>query len=94
MKDIFRLRVTNRVVQSQCRLNIDIPKFNQDSFDNKSIRSFVPKTWNHLPPHIKPCKNLETFKRAIKTGIESFIKSWDGITSSHLICSRNIQKLF
>ena len=94
MKDIFRLRVTNRVVQSQYRLNIDIPKFNQDSFGNKSIRSFGPKTWNHLSPHIKPCKNLETFKRAIRTGIESFIKSWDGITSSYLICSRNIQKLF
>ena len=29
MNEIFRLRVTNRVVRSQYRLNINIPKVNQ-----------------------------------------------------------------
>ena len=72
MNEIFRLRVTNRMVRSQYRLNLDIPKVNQVSFGNKSIRSFGPKIWNSLPPHIKSCENLETFKRVIKI--------WDGIT--------------
>ena len=38
-----RLRVTNRAVRSQYRLNLNIPKVNQVSFGNKSIRSFGPK---------------------------------------------------
>ena len=63
MKEIFRLSVTNRKVRSQCRLNLDIPKVNQVSFGNKSIRSLGPQIWNPLPPQIKSYENLETFKR-------------------------------
>ena len=66
MNEIFRLRVTNRIVRSQYRLDLDIPRVNQVSFGNKSIRSFGPKIWNSLPPHIKSCENLETFKRVTK----------------------------
>ena len=43
MNKIFRLRVTNRMVRSQYRLNLEIPKVNQVSFGDKSIRSFGPK---------------------------------------------------
>ena len=39
MNEIFRLRVTSRMVRSQYRLNLDIPKVNQVSFGNNSIRS-------------------------------------------------------
>ena len=53
MNEIFRLRVTNRMARSQYRLNLDIPKVNQVSFGNKSIRSSGPKIWNSLLPHIK-----------------------------------------
>ena len=72
MSAIFRLRVTNRMVCSQYSLNLDIPKVNRVSFGNKSIIYFGPKIWNFLPPHIKSCENLETFKRVIK--------NWDGLT--------------
>ena len=48
MNEILRLRVTNRTVRSQCRLNLDIPKVNQVSFSSKSIKSFGPKIWNSL----------------------------------------------
>ena len=78
MNHIFRLRVTNRMVYSQYILNLGIPKVNQVSFGNKSIRSFGPKVWNSLPPHIKSCENLETFKR--------FLKNWDGITCNCRVC--------
>ena len=43
MNEMFRLRVTNRIVRSQYRLDLDIPRVNQVSFGNKSIRSFGPK---------------------------------------------------
>ena len=72
MNEIFILRVTNRMVRSQYRLNLDIPKVNRVSFGNKTISYFGPKIWNSLPPHIKSCENLETFKRVIK--------NWDGVT--------------
>ena len=78
MNKIFRLTVTNRMVRSRCRLNLDIPKVNRVSFGNKSIRSFRPKIWNSLPSHIKSCENLETFKRVIK--------NWDGVTCNCRVC--------
>ena len=77
MNESFRLRVTNRAVRSQYRLNLDIPKVNQLSFGNKCIRCFGPKIWNSLPPHIKSRENLETFK--------SVIKNWDDITCNCIV---------
>ena len=78
---------------SQYRLNLDVPKVNQVSFGNKSARSFGPKIPNSLPRDIKSCENLETSKRVIK--------KWDALLvtvqyakTNHLICSKNIQKLF
>ena len=93
MNDIFRLRVTNRMVRSQYRLNLDIPKVNRVSFGNKSIRCFGPKIWNSPLPHIKSCENLETFKRVIKTGMVLLVTA-EYAKTSHLKCSKNIQKLF
>ena len=78
MNEIFRLRVTNRIVRNQYRLDLDIRRVNQVSFGNKSIRSFGPKIWNSLPPHIKSCENLGTFKRVIK--------NWDGFTCNCRVC--------
>ena len=46
MKEVFRLRVTKRMVRSQYRLSLDIPKVNPVSSGNKSMRSFGPKIWN------------------------------------------------
>ena len=78
MNKIFRLRVTNRMACSQYRLNLDIPRANQVSFGNKSIRSFGPKIWNSLLPQIKSGENLETLKRVTK--------NWDGITCNCRVC--------
>ena len=55
-------------VVNSYRLNLDIPRVNQVSFGNQSIRSFGPKIWNSLPLQIKSCENFETFKRVIKNG--------------------------
>ena len=43
INEILKLRMTNRMVPSQYRLNLEIPKVNQVSFGDKSIRSFGPK---------------------------------------------------
>ena len=62
MNETFRSRVTNRAVLSQHRLNVDIPKVNQVSSGNKSIRSFGSKIWNSLPHHRKPAKTWKHSK--------------------------------
>ena len=90
MNEIFRLRVTNRMVRSQYRLNLDIPKVNQVSFGNKSIRSFGLKIWNSLPPHINSCENLETFKRDKKLGGHVTVEY---AKTSHLKCPKNTEAI-
>ena len=75
MNKNFRFSVTNGMVRSQYRLNLDIPKVNQFSFGN---RSFGLKIWNSLPPHVMPFENLEAFKRVIK--------NWDDITCNCRVC--------
>ena len=93
MNEIFTLRVTDRMVRSQYRLNLDIPIVNRISFGNKSIRSFGPKIWNSLPPHIKSCENLEIFKRVKKKTGMALLVIAEYAKTSHLKCSKNIQKL-
>ena len=92
MNEIFTLRVTNRMVRSQYRLNLDIAKVNQVSFGNKSVRSFGPKIWNSLPPCIKSCESLETFKRVMKNWM-ALLVTVEYAKTSHLTCFKNIQIL-
>ena len=49
INEIFTLRVINRAVRIQNRLNLDVPKINQVSLGNKSLRFFEPKIWNSVP---------------------------------------------
>ena len=66
MRDLFKLRFTNRPVREKYKMNMIIPEFNQVSYGKKSLRTFGPKLWNSLPYHIKSSENLESFKRTIK----------------------------
>ena len=66
MNEIFELRKTNRAVQNQYKLNLEVPIINQVTFGAKSIRYLGPKIWNSLPFHIKSSESLTTFKRIIK----------------------------
>ena len=66
VRDLFKLRFTNRPVREKYKMNMIIPEFNQVSYGKKSLRTFGPKLWNSLPYHIKSSENLESFKRTIK----------------------------
>ena len=72
MKQIFQLRETNRTVRNQYRLNLCVPKVNQVSYGEKSLRFYGPKIWNSLPLHVKTSDNLKTFK--------DIIQNWNGST--------------
>ena len=66
MRDLFKLRFTNRPILEKYKTNMIIPEFNRVSYEKKSLRTFGSKLGNSLPYHIKSSENLESFKRAIK----------------------------
>ena len=78
MKNLFKVRKTNRAQREQYKLNLEIPKSNQVSFGTKSLRIQGPRVWNALPFHIKSKENLQAFKYVIKF--------WDGSKRSWNIC--------
>ena len=78
MKQIFQLRETNRIVQTQYKLNFSVPKVNQVIHGQKSLRYYGGKIWISLPFHVKTSENLKTFKNIIKT--------WNGIQCNCRVC--------
>ena len=66
MKDIFKLRMTNRPTGEKYKLNLEIPKSNQVRFGTKSLRYIGPNVWKPLPYHIKSSENLAILKFLIK----------------------------
>ena len=78
MKQIFQLRETNRTVRNQYNLNLSVPKVNQVSYVEKSLRFYGPKIWNFLPLHAKTSENFKTFK--------GIIKNWNGSTCNCRVC--------
>ena len=79
MRNLFKLRFTNRHVREKYKMNMIIPEFNQVSYGKKSLRNFSPKLWNSLPYHIKSSENLESFKRTIK--------HWNGECCPYKVCN-------
>ena len=59
MKQIFQLRETNRTVRNQYNLNLNVPKVNQVSYGEKSLRYYGPKIW----------KILKLSKKLLKIGL-------------------------
>ena len=70
MKNLFKVRKTNRAQREQYKLNLEIPKSNQVSFGPASLRIQGPRVWNALPFQIKSKENLQAFRYVIKF--------WDG----------------
>ena len=67
-----KIREINRTVRNQCKLNLSVPKFNQVSYGENSLRCYGPKIWNSLPFHVKTSENLKTCK--------DIVENWNGST--------------
>ena len=80
IKDIFKLRMTNRPTREKYKLNLEIPKSIQIRFGTKSLRYLGPKVWNSLPYHIKSSDNL--------TIIKTLIINWNRTVCSCKICKK------
>ena len=59
MKQLFQLGETNKLVQTQ---DIHVPKVNQVSYGEKSLRYYGPKIWNSLPVLLRTSKNLKVLE--------------------------------
>ena len=65
MKEILELRLSSRPAREQYKLNLNIPRTRQVTFETKSWESVGPKIWNNLPYYIKSAENLNVFKNLL-----------------------------
>ena len=72
MKEIFEKRNENRVTRDRYKLNLNIPRINQVTFDTRSLKFYGPKIWNSLPVNIKTAENVNAFKVACVVDIKLF----------------------
>ena len=84
MNDIFKLRNTDRLTREKYKLNLEIPKLNQNIFGIRSLRRYGPKIWNGLPYHIKALGNLNSSK--------AIIKCWDGNHCTCRVCEHTTSR--
>ena len=82
MNNIFKLKINSREVRDKYKLNLDISKWNQITFDYKSLKVLGPKIWNNLPCHVKSSDNLDTFK--------NLLKNWDGNLFKCNLCQNDV----
>ena len=53
IKNLFKVRKTNRTQREQYKLNLEMPKSNQVSFGTKSLHMQCSRVWNASPFYIK-----------------------------------------
>ena len=58
MKEIFGLKETKRLMREKFKLNLGIPKYNQETLGSKSLGVFVPKAYNSVPYDVSTYKVL------------------------------------
>ena len=65
MKNLFRHRATKGIQREVYKFELEIPKFNQLTFDARSLRIQDPKVWNSLLHHIRVAEKLEAFSKEL-----------------------------
>ena len=71
MKNIFRIKESNRPVRSNNANNLEVKITKTITFVTNSLSSLGPKIWNSLPYHLRySSKSISRFKQ--------MIKKWDG----------------
>ena len=102
MNNIFKLKINSREVRDKCKLNLDIPKWNQKILDYKSLKVLGPKIWKNLPYHAKSSENLDNSKSLLKNwngNLCNLCKKWYSLKSiypsiTHLVCFTFILEAF
>ena len=69
MKQIFQLRETNRTVQNQYKLILNVPKVSHVSYGEKSLRYYGLKTWTSFRFLLGLVKIFKLSKTLLKIGM-------------------------
>ena len=77
MIEIFEKRDGNRVTCDRYKLNLNIPRRNQVTFDTKGLKITDEKFETALPVNIKTAENLNAFK--------DLIKKWNGVSCNCIL---------
>ena len=51
---------------------LKVPKFKHDTLGGRAFAVCGPRAWNSLPKELRKCKEIEAFKRSLKTHL--FVK--------------------
>ncbi len=77
MKELFKVKESSHELRDDNVLFQ--PKFKKITYGRCSFTYYGAHIWNLLPPNIKNCMNLNTFKKMIAT--------WDGPNCSCTLCA-------
>ena len=80
MKKVFEMKKNNRVVCDRYKLDLNIPRTNEDKFGTNSLKSYGPKIWNALSFNIKTAQIFSASK--------TLIKQWNGASCNCTISSQ------
>lgn len=65
--DMVQSYTPARSLRSQNKLQLEVPRSRTAIYGDRSFRTYGPKLWNSLPSHLRAIKELNPFKRALKT---------------------------
>ena len=67
--DMVSIYIPERPLRSANGRLLKVPKTKTKTFGDRSFYKSAPVLWNSLPPCIRNCNTLDTFKRQLKTHI-------------------------
>jgi hypothetical protein len=65
--ELLHVKVNSRALRSSHQNLLCVPVTRLKSYGDRSFYSFAPRLWNTLPQELHQCKDLDTFKCALKT---------------------------
>ena len=80
MNNVLWWKINGREAPDKYKLNLDIPKWNQKTFDSKILKVLCAKIWNNLPYHVKSSANRDIFK--------NLLRNWDGSSCKCNLCKK------
>ena len=65
--DLITPYVPTRTLRSQNKVLLHQPRFHLESYGQRALKTFAPWLWNDLPYNIKNWKDINDFKKKLKT---------------------------
>ena len=75
LADLISLKTHSRSLRSS-ELLLEVPFNRRKTFLDRSFQYSGPSVWNSLPPNLRKCQNLDTFKDLLKTFFCNIAYDW------------------